>query len=109
VQGPTHGLGKSKHRYRLGREWIESSPEKKDLEVLVDEKANMTRQCALAAQEANHVLGCTKSRMASRSREGILPLYSVLVTPHLDSCVQLWSPQHKKDMMLERVQRRAQR
>jgi len=92
------GRGNLKHKYRLDREWLESSSEEKDLWVLVDEKLNMSWQCVLAAQKANCILGCTKRSVATRSREVILPLYSALVRPHLEYCVQLWSPQHKKDM-----------
>ncbi|KFQ48770.1 hypothetical protein N334_03242, partial [Pelecanus crispus] len=102
------GRGNPKHKYMLGGEWIESSPEEKDLGVLVDKKFNMTQQCALAAQKANRILGCIKTSMTSRSREVILPLYSALMRPHPEYCVQLWGPQHKKDMdLLERVQRGA--
>ena len=74
----------------------------------MDEKLNMSRQCALAAQKAKRILGCVKRSVASRAKEGILPLYSALVRPHLEYCIRLWSPQHRKDMdVLERVQRRA--
>ncbi|PKU31930.1 hypothetical protein llap_17767 [Limosa lapponica baueri] len=94
------GRGNPKHKYRLGREWVESSPEEKDFSVLVDEKSNVTLQSVLAAQKANCFLGCIKRSMTSRLREVILPLSSTPVRPHLEYCVQLWVSQHKQDIDL---------
>ncbi|KAJ7398383.1 hypothetical protein BTVI_125826 [Pitangus sulphuratus] len=85
------GWGNPCYQHRLGDELIGSSPAKKDLVMMVDERLDMRWQCALATQKVSYVLGCIKSSMANRSREGRC---------HLECSIHLWGPQHRIDIDL---------
>ena len=100
--------GNPHYQYKLGDVRMEHSPAEKDLGVLMNGRLDMSQQHDLTAQKANCILGCIKRSVASRVREVVLPLCSALMRPHLEHCIQIWSPQYRRDMdLLVHVQWRA--
>lgn len=47
--------------------------------MLVSSQLNVSRQCAQVAKDTNGILVCVRNSAASRTGEGIVPLYAMLV------------------------------
>ncbi|RMC14108.1 hypothetical protein DUI87_09197 [Hirundo rustica rustica] len=90
-----------KRKYRHSIEWIEITPEDKDLWIFVDKKLDVTQQCALEAHKA--WAASNAAWPAGQERFSL----SATVKPHPEYCTHLWGLQQKKDIsLLECVQRR---
>ena len=68
----------------------------RDLGVLVHESQKVGLQVQLVIKKANRVLPFIARGMEFKTMEVMLQLYNVLVRPHLEYCVQFWSPLPEK-------------
>ncbi|RMC05043.1 hypothetical protein DUI87_18224 [Hirundo rustica rustica] len=84
---------------------LESSSEKKEFGIMVDDTLSVSHHCVVMAKKTNSILGCMSRSVAGWSMEVILPFYSALVRKHAHLWFLFWSPWYKRDMdMLERIQ-----
>ena len=91
------------------RKTLQSVNEEKDLGVIICDDLKVTRQCAVATQKAMKILlGLIKRNFKKLDEATFKVLYCSYVRPHLEYCIQAWSPYLEKDIkMIEEVQERA--
>ena len=66
------------------------------------------KQTEKRCKTANRVLGFIVRKFRYKNKEPILPLYKLLIRPHLEHAVQFWSPHLRGDIdKIEKMQRRA--
>ena len=88
----------------FGQSGLSDCVEEKGLGVLVSAWLNVSQQCVQMAKTIG-ILACVRSRVASRSREVLIPLYSALVTLHFEYCVQFWALTTRKSLRVWSVSR----
>mgnify|MGYP003454614844 FL=1 len=82
--------------------------EEKDLGILVKNDLKPSSQCSAAASKATSMMGLVKRHFKDLDSDSFLLLYKTYIRPHLEYCVQAWSPHLKKDiLLLETVQKKS--
>ena len=93
--------------YTMNGKQLAKVEQEKDLGVVISSDLKPSKQCSEVVKTANKLIGFIGRSFEFRTEEIILNLYNALVRPHLEYCVQCWSPYYKKDIAkLEGVQRR---
>ena len=76
-----------------------------DLGVMVEQSLKVGILVQQAVRKANGMLAFIARGFEFRSKNVLLQLYRALVKPHLEYCVQFWSPNLRKDILaIEGVQ-----
>jgi len=108
-------LGHSTHynyvmRDATGTFVIERTTEQRDLGVIITDNLKPTSQCVKAAAKARSVLGVVQRHFKRLDPQDFLIIYKSYIRPHLEYCIQAWSPYLQNDIYcLESVQRAATR
>jgi hypothetical protein len=95
------------YEYTIKGEPLLCTSKEKDLGILVCDDLKVGQQCQKAANQANKMAGMLLRTFSTRNQDLLVKLYRSYIRPHLEYCVQVWSPYMVKDVLvLEKVQQR---
>ena len=86
------GLNNPRRSYNMGDTSLQASEEERDLGVLIDHQLDFGKHIRTIVGRANRVLGMIRVSFACMNKTMFLSLYTALVRPLLEYCVQVWSP-----------------
>ena len=96
--------------YEMGGNILSKNVKEKYSGVTMNANMKVSEQCRIVASKGNQVLGVIRINITYKEKSLIVPLYKIIVRPHLIlySGLQAWSPYLRKDItMLEKIQMRA--
>ena len=82
--------------------------EEKDLGVFITSNLKPSAHCLKSTAKTKTIIGLVCHDSKTLDRADFLLIYKTYIRPHLEYCVQAWSPHLTKDIQcLERVQKAA--
>ena len=102
------GPGNTGMNCEMGGTILSKTVKEKYLGVSMNANMKVSEQCRIAASKGNQVLGMIRRNITYKEKSLIVSLFKAIVRPHLENCIQAWSPYLRKDIdMIEQIQRRA--
>jgi hypothetical protein len=94
--------------HRANRTFDHKGRERYGMGVFVRSDLKASNHCIKSAAKARRIIGMVRRNFRRLDKEDFLLLYKTYIRPHIEYCVQAWSPYLVKDIdTLERVQKAA--
>ena len=89
--------GNTGMNYEMGGTILCKPVKENDLGVSMNANMKVSEQCRIAASKGNQVLGMILRNITYKEKSLIVPLYKAIVIPHLEYCIQAWSPYRSQE------------
>ena len=94
--------------YSIEDQILDKTEEEKDLGVIINKNFSFSTHINKSISKANQSLGIMQRTFTYMDEELFRDIYLTFVRPHLEYCVQVWSPYLRCEVdKIEKVQRRA--